>query len=84
MDLDPAGRVRRARFVYGGVAPTPLRIAEAEDALSGQVWNEAAVARVQRVIDRNLTPLSDARGSKAYRLEVAKSLVEKFYWETRS
>jgi xanthine dehydrogenase small subunit len=83
MDLDPAGRVRRSRFVYGGVAATPLRITEAEDVLSGQVWNEAAVARVQRVIDRSLTPLSDARGSKEYRLEVAKSLVEKFYWETR-
>ena len=84
MELDPAGRVRRARFVYGGVAATPLRITEAEDVLSGQVWNEAAVARVQRAIDRSLTPLSDARGSKEYRLEVAKSLVEKFYWETRS
>jgi xanthine dehydrogenase small subunit len=84
MELDPAGRVRRARFVYGGVAVTPLRIAEAEDVLSGQVWNEAAVARVQRVIDRSLTPLSDARGSKEYRLQVAQSLVEKFYWETRS
>jgi xanthine dehydrogenase small subunit len=84
MELDPAGRVRRARFVYGGVAATPLRIADAEDVLSGQVWNEAAVARVQRVIDRMLTPLSDARGSKEYRLEVAKSLIERFYWETRS
>jgi len=84
MELDPAGRVRRARFVYGGVAATPLRITEAEDALSGQVWNEAAVERVQRVLDRTLTPLSDVRGSKEYRLEVAKSLVEKFYWETRS
>jgi xanthine dehydrogenase small subunit len=83
MELDPAGRVRRARFVYGGVAATPLRITEAEDVLSGQVWNEAAVARVQRVLDRSVTPLSDARGSKEYRLEVAKSLVEKFYWETR-
>jgi xanthine dehydrogenase small subunit len=84
LELDPAGRVRRARFVYGGVAATPLRITEAEDVLSGQLWNEAAVERVQRVLDRTLTPLSDVRGSKDYRLEAAKSLVEKFYWETRS
>jgi xanthine dehydrogenase small subunit len=51
--------------------------------VAGQAWNEAAVERVQRVLDRTLTPLSDVRGSKEYRLEVAKSLVEKFYWETR-
>ena len=84
IDTDRSGRVRRARFVYGGVAATPLRLTDAEDAVAGQAWNEAAVERVQRVLDRTLTPLSDVRGSKEYRLEVAKSLVEKFYWETRS
>jgi xanthine dehydrogenase small subunit len=84
MELDHAGRVRRARFVYGGVAATPLRITEAEDIVSGQPWNEAAVERVQGILDRTLTPLSDARGSTEYRLDVAKSLVEKFYWETRA
>jgi xanthine dehydrogenase iron-sulfur cluster and FAD-binding subunit A len=39
---------------------------------------------MQQVLARTLTPISDARGSKEYRLEVAKSLIEKFYWETRS
>jgi xanthine dehydrogenase iron-sulfur cluster and FAD-binding subunit A len=28
--------------------------------------------------------MSDHRGSKAYRLEVSKSLVEKFWWESRA
>jgi xanthine dehydrogenase small subunit len=84
MDWDGAGRVRRARFVFGGVAAIPLRVTGAEDAVSAQAWNEAAVERVQRVLDRTLTPLSDVRGSKEYRLEVAKRLVEKFYWERSS
>ena len=30
----PAGRVRRARFAFGGVAATPVRVGEAEDARS--------------------------------------------------
>jgi len=42
------------------------------------------VERVQQVLDRVLTPMSDHRGSAAYRLEVSKSLVEKFWWEGRS
>jgi xanthine dehydrogenase small subunit len=83
LDFDAAGAVRRARFAFGGVAATPIRSTEAEDAVTGQHWNEAAVARVQRVLDRTLVPLSDHRGSKAYRLEVAKSLVLKYYWEQR-
>ena len=84
MEWDGAGGVRRARFAFGGVAATPLRLTGAEDVVSGQAWNESAVERAQRAIGRTLTPLSDVRGSKEYRLDVAKSLVEKFYWETRS
>jgi xanthine dehydrogenase small subunit len=81
MDRDHSGRVRRARFAFGGVAATPVRIVEAEEALAGQLWNEAAVERVQRILGRTLAPISDQRGSKEYRLEVSKNLVEKFWWE---
>jgi xanthine dehydrogenase small subunit len=84
LDLDSADRVRRARFAFGGVAATPLRVTEAEAAVVGQPWNDATVERVQRILDRVLQPMSDHRGSKAYRLEVSKSLVEKYQWELRT
>jgi len=74
----------RSRFAFGGVAATPIRLTEAEDAITDQSWNESAVGRVQRVLDRVLQPMSDHRGSKEYRLEVSKSLVEKYQWETRA
>jgi len=83
IDRDNAGRVRRARFAFGGVAPSPLLVREAEQVVVGQVWNENAVERVQDVLDRTLAPMSDHRGSKEYRREVSKSLVEKFWWESR-
>ena len=83
MDVDGAGRVRRARFALGGVAATPLRVTEAEESISNLQWNDAAVERVQRIFDRTLKPMSDQRGSKEYRLEVSKSLVEKYWWEQR-
>jgi xanthine dehydrogenase small subunit len=84
MDRDSTGRVLRSRFAFGGVAATPIRVIEAEDAVANQLWTEAAVARVQGVLDRQLSPLSDHRGSSAYRLEVSKSLVEKYWWEHRT
>jgi xanthine dehydrogenase small subunit len=84
LDRDGAGRVRHARVVFGGVAAIPLRVGEAEHAIVGQMWNETAVERMQQVLARTLSPISDARGSKEFRLEVAKSLIEKFYWETAS
>jgi xanthine dehydrogenase small subunit len=77
----PHSVVRRARFAFGGVAATPIRVAEAETAVVSQIWNDAAVERVQAILERDLKPMSDHRGSKEYRLEVSKSLVEKFQWE---
>jgi xanthine dehydrogenase small subunit len=84
VDVDASGKVRRARVAFGGVAATPIRVLEAEATLVDQAWNDAAVERVQAILDRVLTPVSDHRGSKAYRLEVSKSLVEKFRWEYAS
>jgi xanthine dehydrogenase small subunit len=81
MDLDATGHITRAAFAFGGVAATPLRVSEAERSIIGQLWTRDAARRVQDVLDRTLTPLSDHRGSKEYRLEVSKSLVEKFWWE---
>ncbi|HEY0284775.1 MAG TPA: FAD binding domain-containing protein [Vicinamibacterales bacterium] len=78
IDVDQHGKVQRARFAFGGVAATPIRAAEAEASVVDQSWNDAAVERVQAIFDRTLQPMSDHRGSKEYRLEVSKSLVEKF------
>jgi len=81
IELETSGNIRRARFAFGGVAATPLLLSEAEAAVMGRPWNEAAVEHVQVVLGRSLTPMSDHRGSKEYRLEVSKRLIEKFWWE---
>ena len=83
MDWDRGGRIALARFAFGGVAGVPLRVMEAEEAVLGRRWNEAAVERVQAVLERTLRPIDDHRGSADYRIAVAKSLVAKFLWESR-
>jgi xanthine dehydrogenase small subunit len=65
------GHDGRLRMAYGGVAPVPLRAFEAESA-----------ADPRDVLARTLKPISDHRGSAAYRLALAQSLLEKFRWET--
>jgi xanthine dehydrogenase small subunit len=81
LDRDADGRIRRARFAFGGMAATPVRLVEAERSIEGSQWNGDAVERVQQVIDTSLTPLTDHRGSAQFRREVARRLVEKFFWE---
>jgi xanthine dehydrogenase small subunit len=83
VDLDSAGRVERARIAYGGVAQVPLRVVTAEETLRGRSWNESAIHHVQEILERTLQPISDHRSSAAYRLALAQSLLEKFFWEQR-
>ena len=82
MDLDRAGRACKARFAYGGIAEVPLRVSAAEDAVEGRLWTPAAARLAADAVARHVRPISDHRGSAAYRLAMAKSLLEKFAFET--
>jgi xanthine dehydrogenase small subunit len=79
LHTDSAGRIERARFAFGGVAATPILLSEAEEAVLGKRWDPETISRVQSIIARTLTPLSDHRGSAAYRLAVAQSVLEKVH-----
>lgn len=83
LDWDDAGRIAHAVFAFGGVAAAPARAFAAEAAALGQPWNEATLKRIQRELEGELRPIGDHRGSAAYRVAVAKSLVEKLYWQWR-
>ncbi len=76
-------RVEFARFAYGGVAATPIRALEAEESILGRPWDMATVRRAKDVLLQTLRPLSDHRGSAAYRLAMAQMLIEK-YWRERT
>ena len=64
-----------ARIAFGGVAPIPLRVFEAEEALAAGDREGA-----KEILRRTLDPIGDHRGSAAYRLAMAQSLLDKFLW----
>ncbi|HEX7199379.1 MAG TPA: xanthine dehydrogenase small subunit, partial [Dongiaceae bacterium] len=82
LTFDADSRVRSARLAYGGVAAIPTRCTEAETALTGRPWNQSAVAAAASVVAATLHPLTDHRGSAAYRLALAQSLLEKFHYQS--
>jgi xanthine dehydrogenase small subunit len=76
--LDASSHIARARFAYGGVAATPIRALEAEQAVLGRPWNSATIQLAQQTLARTLKPMTDHRGSAEYRLAMAQSLLEKY------
>ena len=73
--------VAEARLAFGGMAGTPSRAAAAEAALVGRRWDEAAAEAGAAALARDFTPLSDVRGSAAYRLVSAQNLLRRLWRE---
>lgn len=76
--LDDNGFVRHARIAFGGMAATPKRAEAAEFLLVGNRLDEPAARACGEAINEQFKPLTDWRGSSAYRSEVAANLIERF------
>ncbi|WP_256868414.1 xanthine dehydrogenase small subunit [Candidatus Entotheonella palauensis] len=74
--------VSHLRICYGGMAATPLRAYQCEQALIGNAWTEASVTAAMTRLDGDYTPLTDMRASEAYRRLVAKNLLRRFFLDT--
>jgi xanthine dehydrogenase small subunit len=81
--LDDAGTVTAARLAFGGMAATVRHARGAEAAITGRRWDRAALEAAQAALAADFTPLSDMRGSAAFRARVARNLLERFWLETR-
>jgi xanthine dehydrogenase molybdopterin binding subunit/xanthine dehydrogenase small subunit len=75
--LDTQDRVAFARIAFGGVAAMPARARRAEAALLGRSLGEAQAAVIAALAE-DFSPISDRRGSAAYRRGVIAGLWEKF------
>jgi xanthine dehydrogenase small subunit len=84
IDLTPDGRVARARIAYGGIAATPIRATALEEALAGQPWTPETAAALRSFADGVGTPMTDLRGSAAYRRAMVGRLLEKCVADTAS
>jgi xanthine dehydrogenase small subunit len=73
------GVVTGARIAFGGMAGTPKRARATEDALIGQLWTDATLARAVQTIAVDFAPLTDARGSAAYRLKCAQNMLLRYH-----
>jgi len=76
--------VKDARIAFGGMAATPKRAAQAEQALIGRAWNEDVLREAMAALAVDYAPLSDMRASSSYRMQAAQNLLRRFWFETRS
>ena len=68
------------RIAYGGIAPVPIRIKEAERFLKGKALKEDVILKAASTAMENVKPITDMRGSEEYRkLLVKNHLIKHFH-----
>lgn len=76
--LDASGQKFAAvRIGLGAVAPTPLLATAAADALVGQPVDEASLNRAAEAAQKIISPITDMRGTREYRIHVTGVLVRR-------
>ena len=77
LTLDGEGAVSAARVALGAVAPTAIRVPEAEAALVGSRLEDEALDRAAAASSAAANPIDDKRGSVAYRKQIAGVLTKR-------
>lgn len=67
-------KITHARITLGSVAPTIIRVPDAEQYLQGQPLTDATIAEVAKLSGATPKPITDVRAPAAYRTEMVKVL----------
>ncbi|MCS7126227.1 MAG: xanthine dehydrogenase family protein subunit M [Aigarchaeota archaeon] len=67
----------KIRLAFSSVAPTPLRVKEAEEAFAKPGPIEEKIERAVQVAVEKVSPISDVRGSAEYRLNLVRVLTRR-------
>ncbi len=73
----PDGTISAARVALGAVAPTPLLVPEAGDALIGQEPSERAFAQAASLAQAAARPITDMRGTSEHRTHLVGVLTRR-------
>ena len=75
------GVIRAARVAYGGVGPVVMRLPKTEAHLVRNAPSLEIFTQAGRIARGEVTPITDVRGSRDYRLQLAENIMQKFYYE---
>ncbi|WP_380779914.1 xanthine dehydrogenase small subunit [Sphingomonas sp. R86520] len=77
------GQITNARVAFGGMAATPKRAGGCETALVGQPFTLATIQAAMDALRTDYAPLTDVRGSAAYRIEAAANLLLRLWYKAQ-
>jgi xanthine dehydrogenase small subunit len=73
--------ISTARIAYGGVGPVVTRLPRTEAFLAGKTAELEVFEEAGRIARGEIAPITDVRGSKDYRLQLAENILTKCWYE---
>lgn len=77
LQISPKGEIQDSVIALGAVAPTPIRLKQAEALLKGRPWSEELGRELQHMVEKSVSPIRDIRAGKEYRRYIAGVLVRR-------
>tara|TARA_Y100001960_G_scaffold317999_1_gene387095 strand:+ start:911 stop:2350 length:1440 start_codon:yes stop_codon:yes gene_type:complete len=74
-------KIKSIKIAYGGMSSIPKRARYCEKVLLNSTITEQIINRAKKSLEQDFKPISDVRASAKYRLEVAKNLLHKCFFE---
>lgn len=71
------GRYSNIRIALGGVAPTPMRAKMTERLLENEGIDETTIEKASKIVTKEISPVSDVRGTAEYRVGMTKVLLKR-------
>jgi xanthine dehydrogenase small subunit len=68
------GKILEAHAAAGGVAPVPLYLKKTSEFLRGKEITEATVSEANEIMQSEISPISDVRGSESYKRLLLRQL----------
>ncbi len=75
------GVCRKCRLAAGAVAPVPLRLRRAEEAVEGKEITPELVERVKAVAEEEVSPITDVRSTAEYRRTMSGVLIKRALYQ---
>ena len=77
-------KITKAAIAYGGMSEIPKRALTIEKKLINSEFSENTFSKAVNLINKDFSPLDDMRASKNYRINVAKNLLLKAFYEIKN
>lgn len=77
LTLGAKGVIKKARIALGAIAPTVVRVPDAEKAIVGTTLNQEAMNELTAACEAACSPIDDKRGTIEFRTEVAGVLARR-------